>query len=68
MELKIWLDENETGCDTNNFTVANAINKLCIESNKSIGFCKQEPDYLDVEIIAKMLLLQCKKVGEVKNV
>lgn len=67
MKLQILLDENETACDTNNFTIANAINKLCIESNKSIGFCGQEPDYLDVEIIAKMLLLQCEKVGEVEE-
>lgn len=67
MKLQIWFDENETACDTNNFTIANAINKLCIENNRSIGYCKQEPDYLDVEIIAKMLLLQCKKFGEVED-
>lgn len=67
MELKIWCNDNETGRDINNFTIANAINKLCIESNRSIGYCKQEPDYLDVEIIAKMLLLQCGKVGEAEE-
>ena len=67
MKLQICFDENETGLDINNFTMANAINKLCIENNMSIGYCKQEPDYLDVEIIAKMLLLQCEKVVEVEQ-
>lgn len=67
MELKIWFDENETSCDINNFTIANAINKMCIANNKSIGFCEQEPAYLDVEIIARMLLLQCEKVVEVEE-
>lgn len=65
MKLQIWLDENETACDTNNFTIANAINKLCIENNGSI--CKQKAEHLDVEIIAKMLLLQYEKVGEVED-
>ena len=67
MKLQICFDENETGLDLNNFTMANAINKLCIENNRSTGFCKQELNYLDVEIIAKMLLLQCEKVVEVEE-
>lgn len=59
MKLHIFFEQDETGLDLNNFTMANAINKLCIEHNRSIGYCKQELNYLDVEIIAKMLLLQC---------
>ena len=67
MKLQIWFDENETARDLNNFTMANAINKICIENNNSIRFCKQDLNYLDIEIIAKMLLLQCEKVGEVEE-
>ena len=58
MKLMLKFGKNEGWEDINNFTLASAIYNVCI---KNKGF-------LDAEIIAKMLLLQCEKVGEVENV
>ena len=62
MKLHFDLEEHEIGYDINNFTVANAIYKACIESR--IARYKLQSSLLDAEIIAKMLLLQCEKDGE----
>ena len=55
MKLMLKFGKNEGWEDINNFTLANAIYNVCIKNNV----------FLDVEIIARMLLLQCGKVGEV---
>ena len=57
MKLMLKFGKNEGWGDINNFTLASAIYDACIK-HKGI---------LDAEIIAKMLLLQCGKVGEAEE-
>lgn len=57
MKFMLKFGKNEGWEDINNFTLANAIYNMCIKHKV----------LLDVEIIAKMLLLQCKKFVEVED-